>query len=348
MTKYFMALTCLALLGGWPASRAFCQGDPAASQTPEEIAASATNFLATLTEDQRNKVVYDFKNDEQRRRWSNLPTTFVRRGGLRMGDLTQPQRAAAMAVVAAALSSQGYQKVTEIVQGDEMLKRNEGGGPGGPGGPAMFGRDEYYISFLGQPSPATPWMIQFGGHHLGINITLAGTNATIAPSHTGSQPATYELEGRTIRPLGREVDKAFALLSSLDEAQSKQAILGFQMHDLVLGPGRDGRTIEPEGIKGSALNDRQRAALADLAGEWIGIMSDGVARMKMEEVKRHLEDTWFSWSGPKEKGKGYFRIQGPTVYIEYAPQTLGGDVTQHIHTIYRDPENDYGVKWWKP
>ena len=343
MTKYFMALTCLALLGGWPASRAFCQGGPTASQTPEEIAASATNFLATLNEDQRKKVVYDFKNDEQRRRWSNLPTSFVRRGGLRMGDLTQPQRAAAMAVVAAALSSQGYQKVTEIVEGDEMLKRNAGGGPGGP---SMFGRDEYYISFLGRPSPTNPWMIQFGGHHLGINITLAGANATIAPSHTGSQPATYELEGRTIRPLGREVDKAFALLNSLDEAQSKQAILGFQMHDLVLGPGRDGRTIEPEGIQGSALNDRQRAALADLAGEWIGIMGDGAARIKMDELKRHLAETWFSWGGPKEKGKGYFRIQGPTVYIEYAPQTLGGDVTQHIHTIYRDPENDYGMKWW--
>jgi hypothetical protein len=34
--------------------------------------------------------------------------------------------------------------------------------------------------------------------------------------------------------LGRETDKAFALLSSLNEAQRKQAILGFEMRDLVL------------------------------------------------------------------------------------------------------------------
>jgi hypothetical protein len=40
----------------------------------------------------------------------------------------------------------------------------------------------------------------------------------------------------------------------------------------------------------------------------------------------------------------YYRIQGPTVVIEYAPQPLGGDPTMHIHTIYRDPTNDYGKK----
>ena len=45
---------------------------------------------------------------------------------------------------------------------------------------------------------------------------------TLAPSHTGAQPAIYELEGKTVHPLGRETDKAFALLSSLNEAQRKQ------------------------------------------------------------------------------------------------------------------------------
>jgi hypothetical protein len=348
MTKRIILISTLALLCGWPACDGFCQGNAATRKAPAEIVSRAQSFLALLDEAQRSNVVYDYKDDVQRRRWSNLPTTFVRRGGLRLGALTQPQRTAAMALVAAALSPLGFQKVTEIVEGDEVLKRNDSGGPGGPGGPPMFGRDEYYISILGQPSPTEPWMIQFGGHHLGLNITLAGTNATIAPSHTGSQPASYEFEGQTVRPLGGEMDKAFALLTALDEPQRKQAILGFQMHDLVLGPGRDGRTIEPEGIKGSAMNDRQRAMLVDLAGEWIGIMSEDAARTKLDDLKQHLAETWFSWSGPMEKGKGYFRIQGPTVFIEYAPQSLGGDITQHIHTIYRDPQNDYGVKWSKP
>jgi hypothetical protein len=317
------------------------------------VVAAGKKFLASLDESQRGKVLFDFKDAAQRKRWSNLPTSFVKRGGLRMGDLTGPQREAALAILAAALSPAGYEKVLQIVEGDEVLKSGDRGGRGPKGGPggggSMFGHDDYYISLLGQPSGTDPWMIQFGGHHLGMNITLAGEHGTLAPSHTGAQPALYELEGKTVRPLGRETDKAFALMSSLDEAQRKRAILGFQMHDLVLGPGRDGQTIQPEGIKGTDLTEKQREMLLDLAGEWIGIQADAIAKAKMTEVKKNIPETWFAWSGPTEKGgAAYFRIQGPTVLIEYAPQRLGGDPTKHIHTIYRDPTNDYGAKWWKP
>ena len=323
-----------------PGVNSFAQTNSIPVTATAGIVAAAQKFLGTLDDAQRAKVVFDFKDDAQRRRWSNLPTSIVKRQGLRMGDLTQPQRDAVLAILAAALSPQGYEKILEIVQADELLKQSSG--------QTIFGRDQYYVSLLGQPSTSGPWMIQFGGHHLGLNITLAGEQRTLAPSHTGAQPAIYELEGKTVRPLGRETDKAFALLSSLNESQRKQAILGFEMRDLVLGPGRDGQTIQPEGIKGSALTEKQREMLLDLAGEWTGILHEAVAKAKMDEMKQNIAETWFAWSGPTEKGSAaYFRIQGPTVIIEYAPQRLGGDATKHIHTIYRDPTNDYGVKWWK-
>jgi hypothetical protein len=145
-------------------------------------------------------------------------------------------------------------------------------------------------------------------------ITYVTKNAPpflIVHGTLGAQPAIYELEGKTVRPLGRETDKAFALISSLDEAQRKQTILGFQMHDLALGPGRDGQTIQPEGIKGSALTEKQREMLLDLASEWTGIMNEAVAKAKMDEMKKNIAETWFAWSGPTEKGSAaYFRIQG--------------------------------------
>ncbi len=131
------------------------------------------------------------------------------------------------------------------------------------------------------------------------------------------------------------------LLDALDDAQRKQAVLGYQVRDLARGPGRDGRTIQPEGVKGSALTEKQREMMLDIAGEWTGIMSDEIAKTKLEEMKKNLAETWFAWSGPTEKGSAaYFRIQGPTVVIEYAPQRGSGG--SHIHTIYRDPTNDYG------
>ena len=61
----------------------------------------------------------------------------------------------------------------------------------------------------------------------------------------------------------------------------------------------------------------------------------------MTDFKSHLNDTYFAWSGPTTNGSvAYFRIQGPTLVIEYAPQKT----VDHIHTIYRDPTNDYGAK----
>jgi len=100
------------------------------------------------------------------------------------------------------------------------------------------------------------------------------------------------------------------------------------MRDLVLGPGRDGQMIQPEGIKGSALTEKQREMMLDLTGEWTGIMHEAVAKAKMEELKQHISETWFAWSGPTEKGSAaYFRIQGPTVIIEYAPQRMASGTT---------------------
>lgn len=78
------------------------------------------------------------------------------------------------------------------------------------------------------------------------------------------------------------------------------------------------------------------------------MLQEAVATVKLEELKKNVADTWFAWSGSTEKGKAaYFRIQGPTVFIEYSPQRMGGDSSKHIHTIYRDPTNDYGERWWK-
>jgi hypothetical protein len=69
----------------------------------------------------------------------------------------------------------------------------------------------------------------------------------------------------------------------------------------------------------------------------------------MAEVKADLNETWFAWSGPANVVVGtnifaYYRIQGPHLVIEYAPQGLGGDPSNHVHTMYRDPTNDYGRK----
>src|SRR5579863_4944459 len=268
------------------------------------IVASANGFLSSLDEGQRSKVLFEFNDAAQRTKWSNLPTTIVPRAGLKMGDLSGPQRKAAMELLAATLSKRGYEKVLAIMEGDETLKATSGGR-----GSPMFGRDLFYISILGKPSAKDPWMLQFGGHHLALNITIVGQDGILTPSLTAAQPAKYTVDGKTVRPLGAENDKAFALINALDEGQRKQAILNYKVADLVLGPGQDGKTIQPEGIKCSAMNASQQAMLVDLVGEWAGIANEQSAVARMTEIKANLSETWFAWSGPTTNGTpAYYRI----------------------------------------
>jgi hypothetical protein len=334
-------------------------------QTPtSRIVTAANTFLSTLDQKQKQSVLYAFNDETQRARWSNLPTTMVPRGGISLKEMTSAQRSAAMVVVAAALSPRGYEKVEQIMEGDEVNKTSDAGPPpgrgrGGPGGPArggrgpgggaMFGRDLYYISILGTPSEKNPWMLQFGGHHLALNITIAGAAGVLTPTLTGAQPALYTMNGKTVRPLGGESDKAAILLNALDDNQRKQAILSYRLADLVLGPGEDGKIIQPEGLKASNMNDKQRVMLLDVISEWANIVHESAATARVAQLKAEINDTWFAWSGPVNVKPGtnipaYYRIQGPHLVIEYAPQTLGGDPALHIHTMYRDPTNDYGRK----
>jgi hypothetical protein len=156
----------------------------------------------------------------------------------------------------------------------------------------------------------------------GSTSRWSARKARSRPATPGAQPAFYELEGKTVRPLGRETEKSFALVGSLDEAQRKQAVLGFEMHDLVLGPGRDGQSIQPEGIKGSALTEKQRESLLDLAGEWIGIMPEAVAKAKMDEMKKNIGETWFAWSGPTGQSRHrVFPHPGPDGHHRIRPAT---------------------------
>ena len=182
-----------------------------------------------------------------------------------------------------------------------------------------------------------------------MNVTIDGDRGILTPTLTGAQPALYTSNGQTVRPLGGESDKALALLNALDEGQRKQAILNYRVPDLVLGPGKDGKTIQPEGLRASNMTGKQRAMLLDVISEWAGIVHENAATARMEQLKLDISETWFAWSGattaePGHNITAYYRIQGPHLVIEYSPQEMGGDPALHVHTMYRDPTNDYGRK----
>lgn len=309
-----------------------------ADATTQGVVVATEAFLVTLDDSQRESVLFDFSDETQRANWSNLPTGIYQRAGLRLGDLSQEQRDAVYAILAATLSPEGYQRVVDQVVGDEILKSTDGGGN------LIFGQDEYYFSILGTPSATEPWMWQFGGHHLAVNATIVGGTIALTPSLTGGQPIQYSIDGREVYQWKAENDGAFALINALDAEQQKRAILGDSYIDVVLGPGQDGKTIQPEGIQVATLNADQQALLLDLVRVRVGMLKEDDAAAKLAEVEANLAATWFAWYGPTTNGEAaYYRIQGPTIFIEYSPQSMGGSAIGHIHAMFRDPINDYGA-----
>jgi hypothetical protein len=320
-------VACFALLTFFGYLTRDASGD---DQVVAKAVAKANAFLQTLDAPQRGKVLLDF-DSAKKPSWSNLPVTMVARNGLPLGELSKPQRTAALDLLAAVLSKQGYQKVIDIMDADDQLVQG--------GNRMRFGTDNYYLALFGTPSATKPWMVQFGGHHLGLNVTIIGNDSVVAPTHTGAQPDAFTRDGKTVRPLGAENDLAFKLVNLLDAEQQKQAVLGAKPKNLVVGPGQDGKTIRPEGLKCNTLTEGQRTTLLELIGAWVHILPDQAAASRMAALKANIDETYFVWYGPTTNGSAaYYRIQGPKLLIEYAPQGS----THHIHTIIRDPSNDYG------
>ena len=62
--------------------------------------------------------------------------------------------------------------------------------------------------------------------------------------------------------------------------------------------------------------------------------------------KSGWDKVYFGWAGPVgPTDPYYYRVHGPTVLIEFdnnhPPGRSDGPIN-HIHSVYRDPENDYG------
>lgn len=107
----------------WPLTNGLAQrsGTPpaASSGTPADatarIVTAAQAVVAALDEAGKAKVQFPFESP-QKSKWSNLPSPMFQRDGIRLTDLTAPQRAAVDALLTTALSRDGYRKVKEILR----------------------------------------------------------------------------------------------------------------------------------------------------------------------------------------------------------------------------------------
>jgi hypothetical protein len=322
----------------------------------EPIRRAALEFLEALDAQQQQQVGFDVNSDAWRRWWNIHP--FLMRHGLLLEDVADPQREAALRLVAATLSSSGFKTARDIMRLNHTVGEITGSW-------TEYGEWVYFMSVFGTPSADQPWGWQIDGHHLIVNCFVLGDQVIITPVFMGSEPVVAETgiyAGTSV--LQTEQNEGLELINSLRADQRAKAILYDSIMSTVLPPergiGSDGRVqtaafrdnmvIPYEGVASGELTTGQREQLLRLAALYTGRLRDDHAALWLDRVRHHLADeTYFMWmGGTSETDVYYYRIHSPSILIEFDHQpgiAFASDepIREHIHTVIRTPNgNDYG------
>ena len=312
------------------------------------VRAAAEALLAGLTNVQRAKTTFA-ADDVEWRKWMNQ--SFYVRQGVSFLEMTPAQRDLAFALLRASLSAKGLKQTRDIMRLNETL------GELNDDNFDEYGEFQYFITVMGAPSAGEPWGWQLDGHHAVINYFVLGDQVVMTPFFAGSEPAiarSGKYKGTSV--LQVEQRDGLAMVNALDAAQRTKAILKFSKtgNENLTEAWQDNVVLDYAGVRAAELSAAQRKQLVDLVALYVDNMDDGHARVKMDEVKAHLDRTWFAWIGRTEPGSVfYYRIHSPVILIEFDHQQpanlkhLAADPNapnpEHVHTVVRTPNgNDYG------
>lgn len=301
----------------------------------QDISDRANEFLATLTPELRTKASYPISSDE-RMNWTIVPRI---RNGATFKDFNPRQREAALDLLKASLSEQGYSKATGIMQLENVLREIEGRGPNDTYRDPV----NYFFTIFGTPSANAPWGWRLEGHHVSLNFfSVDGSIVSSTPSAFGSNPGIVRSgsqKGKEV--LKFETDLGFALVNSLSATQLKKARFSETAPPEMLTLAvREARPIDPKGLGFKEMTDAQQKKLMELLRVYVTNYAFGFSSRLMDKIKKAgIDKLSFAWAGSLQPGSGhYYRIQGPMLLIEY-------DNTQnnanHVHTAVRDLTDDF-------
>jgi uncharacterized protein DUF3500 len=314
----------------------------------EPVRKAAEALLASISKAQRDKSTFAV-DDPEWRKWMNQD--FYVRQGVSFLEMTDAQRESGIALLRAGLSAKGLKQTRDIMRLNHTLGEMDHDDFD------RYGEWRYHVTVMGQPSATEPWGWQLDGHHAIINYFVLGDQVVMTPFFAGSEPVIAPVgkyKGTSV--LQDEQNRGLAMIRGLSDAQRAKAILtSTKTGNLNLTEAwKDNVVLDYAGLRVTEMSDAQRKQFLDLVALYVDNMDDGHARVKMDEVRRHLDKTWFAWMGKTDDGAVfYYRIHSPVVLIEFdhqVPANLkayakdpNAPNPQHIHVVVRTPNgNDYG------
>jgi len=305
----------------------------------QDLVGKADAFVRLLDSAQRSKALYPFDTSE-RYRYHYIPQED--RKGISVNELNPAQVDALMNLLKTCLSKETVKKVNDVMQMDTILKELEHRKP------EDHYRDprKYFVTIFGIPAATTIWGWRFEGHHISFHFSADKKQLVAAtPGFIGSNPAIV-LSGpaKNTELLKEETDNGFALLHALSAEELKKALTDTAAPaDIITVANRVAMIEHPAGIRYNELSPANQQLLLQLINGYIHRYTKLFADAMLKEIQvAGLDKLWFTWAGNTAHALGkpcYYRIQGPTIIIEY-------DNTQnnanHIHTVVRDLKNDFG------
>lgn len=312
----------------------------------EPIRKAAETLLASLKPAQKAKTVFAV-DDPEWRKWMNQH--FYVRQGVGFDEMDEAQRKAAFGLVQSALSTEGFELARDIMRLNHTLGELKNNFD-------EYGEWLYWITVMGEPSADKPWGWQIDGHHLIINCFVLGDQVVMTPTFVGSEPViAADGKFKGVRIMQEHQDDGVAFLKSLDAKHRKQAVIEVsKTGNNNLGEAfKDNFELDYAGVPVKDLPKAQQAKLLELVGLYLNIQESGHARIKMAEVKKYLDRTYFAWIGGSEADSVfYYRIHSPVLLIEFDHQNPAGlrdlyperkPIREHVHAVIRTPNgNDYG------
>ncbi|MFD1140709.1 DUF3500 domain-containing protein [Larkinella insperata] len=314
---------------------------PSREPVGKEMAAAVQTFVNSLDADQRKLAVFPF-DSEERFDWHYVPR---KRNGLPLKQMNPQQRKAAMVLLKTALSDQGYEKVTSIIDLENVLRVVENR----PSNDTYRDPENYSFSVFGDVSNKTPWGWRVDGHHLSLHFSsLTGKVIGMTPTFLGSNPGVVRADvpqkGRQI--LKQEEALALALVTSFNSDQLGRALISETCPgDIVTTNTRKASIEKKEGIAFPQMTESQQKTFLSLLETYLNNYHVTLKNQQLDKLKKvGLDKLVFAWAGDRQAGFGpgkgqYYRIQGPTILIEYDNSQNNAN---HVHSVVRDLTNDFG------
>ena len=343
-------IVCAALSGAPSLAQPPPAPLPAAATSAEQMTEAARALLATLSDAQRKAALLPL-DAEERSHWSNVPYQAHHRPGLRLGDLDREALLRVHDLLRASLSSQGYQKVAGIIRLDDINRAQQlarlqpDASEYAKAQAASFGSGNYAVLMFGDPRTDARWGWLIQGHHLAVSFTVAEGKTAFLPMFVGATPLAVEENVETgWSALAQEVARGVELVRSLSESQRQIAVSEDEVPgDVLNGVGNKHRFTPAEGLAGSAMTPEQQRLLRALVEEYIDNADFDVADAQLAAIgAAGWDELTFTWRGPLTGDLAepfYYRVQGPRLIIELR------NSENHVHTVTRDPANDYGETW---